>query len=489
LKREQALSTICLAAAAVFVLSGCSGAGRYTYDRIRAEAAAEKSAGRWEGCPDSPMGKAPAAGPFSIAGAVDVAIENNPDMEMAEARIGQSEAMIQEARAAFLPVLTAYGEYTQADAPSAYLFKTIDARQLPAHIDFNAPGWFENYEIGLQARINLFHGGRDLLRKHIAATGLTIQKLDRKSLENVLTASVIRTYYNCLAAEDFIRIAEGSVSTVQAQLQAARVRYEAGGALRSDVLSLDVRLAQAKEDMVRARNSHSLSLAALANLLGVDPECPLELSGPRNLTMELPEDYPSALALALERRPDLQGVRYRIVQSRMNVDAARAEHLPRLDAQGRIYADDPQGGFETDGKNWTAGVVLTWDLFSGGGTRARVVQSKKVLEEMLAADAKTVQAVRLEVKTACLALAEARARLEVSEASVAQAEESLRLVKRQYEGGSATVTRYLDAELARNLARIRSTAAFYDREKAVADLGRALGYWAAPYRGTQVKKE
>jgi outer membrane protein TolC len=67
----------------------------------------------------------------------------------------------------------------------------------------------------------------------------------------------------------------------------------------------------------------------------------------------------------------------------------------------------------------------------------------------------------------------------VTRASVAQAEESLRLVKKQYEGGSATVTRYLDAELDRSRTEIRAITARYDREKARADVGRALGLWAA----------
>jgi outer membrane protein TolC len=60
---------------------------------------------------------------------------------------------------------------------------------------------------------------------------------------------------------------------------------------------------------------------------------------------------------------------------------------------------------------------------------------------------------------------------------VDKAEESLDLVKKQYEGGSATVTRYLEAELDSNQARIRAIAARYDREKARAEIGRAIGHW------------
>jgi outer membrane protein len=57
------------------------------------------------------------------------------------------------------------------------------------------------------------------------------------------------------------------------------VRYEAGGALKSDVLSLKVALARAEEDLIRARNNYTLSVSSLANLLGLDPDTPISLAG------------------------------------------------------------------------------------------------------------------------------------------------------------------------------------------------------------------
>jgi outer membrane protein TolC len=134
--------------------------------------------------------------------------------------------------------------------------------------------------------------------------------------------------------------------------------------------------------------------------------------------------------------------------------------------------------FETSRANWTAGIILNWELFTGLSTKAKVKRKTGVLEEMLATDRKTTLTVQLDLKTAYLRLSEAKARVAVTEASVAQAEESLRLVKKEYEGGSATITRYLETELARNRARMRAAVAFYDQEKARAAVGRALGLWA-----------
>ena len=97
---------------------------------------------------------------------------------------------------------------------------------------------------------------------------------------------------------------------------------------------------------------------------------------------------------------------------------------------------------------------------------------------MLGADRKITLAVQLQLKGTYLKHQEAKARWDVSQASVALSEESLRLVQKQYEGGSATITRYLEAELARNRARLRAATAFFDREKTAAAIGRAMGYWA-----------
>jgi len=228
---------------------------------------------------------------------------------------------------------------------------------------------------------------------------------------------------------------------------------------------------------VRAENNASLTLAALANLLGLNHGVSMNPIERATLAAEVPQDYQSGLVYALAHRSELRKVRQHIIQSRMALDMARAEYLPTLDAHVKYYHDDPDLDFERDRENWTAGVILNWDLFAGFSTKARVDKAEGVLDEMLAADRKATLSIQLDVKTAYLKLSEAKARLAVTEASVAQAEESLRLVKKQYEGGSATVTRYLDAELARNQARIRTSAAFYDQEKAAAAVGRAMGYW------------
>jgi len=417
--------------------------------------------------------------PLSPQHAVELVLHNNPDLQMARHRIHQAEAAMARSDAAFYPVIGFFTEYSQGDAPSAYLFKKIDQRLLPSPVDFNDPGWFENFESGVRGRLNLYNSGRDRLNRQITRIGVGIARLDRCRIENELISFVIHAFYDVLAVEAFIRIAGESVSTVEAQLRIMNVRLRAGGALKSDILSLEVRLARAREDLLRSRNRYQTAWAAMAELIGISPDQnPALLTSEMDMT-DIPGDYADGLTFALSHRPELHRIKDRIARSRLEKAAAGSGYLPRVDLVATYYTDDPHMHYNARRENWMMGIRFDWDLFTGFSTRADVQKASAQLDEMMVADRKTVLAVTLDVKTAYLNLDEADARFKVSRAGVEASEEALRLVSKQYEGGSAVITRYLEAELDRNRARVRAAAAYYDREKALSNIGRAIGFWVS----------
>ncbi|HSO19173.1 MAG TPA: TolC family protein [Desulfosarcina sp.] len=461
-----------LGALLVLVLSNACGLqDRYAYDAIRESYPAAPSRGR------SPLPASPALpeGALSLEDAIRVAVANNPDLQMAAARIRQAEALAAKARSAYYPSVNVYTEYLRGNAPSAYLFKRLDQRAFRFDEDFNDPDVFENYESGVSARWNLYRGGRDELGRRMATTEQTISRLDRQALHNGMVESVIQTYFDVLTAEAFIGIARDAAATVDDQLRVIRLRYREGSALKSDVLSLEVRRAEAQEEEVRSRNRQQLARTALATIMGIGIGRPLELTASAAPALAVPGQFEAGLAYALTHRPDLRAVREKVRQSRMGVDRAWAGYLPSIDAFGRYYYDDEDMDYASDEDNWTAGLMFSWELFQGFATRADVHEARALFDAMLARDRKTALAVELEVKTAYLDLEEAGSRLAVARQRVLKAEESLELVSRQYKGGAATITRYLETEAARNQARLSQAAARYDREKAMAAIARAIG--------------
>jgi outer membrane protein len=469
-----------LAALVICILAAtaCTPTDRYTYSEIRQAYAGEfcRPAPAVTGA--APGRECPPGAALTLDGAMKIALANNPDLQMAAARIAQAEAMAAAADAAFFPTLGLWTETMTGDAPSSYLFKSIDQRKLPSGVNFNDPGWFENNEAGARLGFNLYNGGKDRLNRQMAQTGITSSRLDRHRIENALRASVIRTFFNVLAAVDFIDIARESVRSVAEQHRIMTVRFQGGGALKSDVLSLAVRLAEAREELVRSESRLNTARTALARIMGVEIDPKIGARAPEALTLVVPADLDAGLNRALADRPEIAQARQRVIASRMAVDLAAGGYRPRVDLQSRYWFDDPNLGFNADRDNWTAALVMNWTLFSGHSTRAGVNKARHRLREMLAADNKALLDIRADVRHAYHRWKEARTRLEVARTSVQSAQESFDLVRRQYEGGSATITRYLDAELARNRSRLHAAAAFYDTEKSLANVGRAVGLWA-----------
>lgn len=412
---------------------------------------------------------------LTLTNAVSMALTNSPDALISEARVEEAKAGLKMARAPFFPAFSFYTEYLKADAPSSYLFKAIDQRELPQLIDFNDPGIIRNHETGIKTQFSIFNGGKTLLNKKMAEKGMVAAHYQQQDIKNSITASVITAFYNGLAAREYIEIANQSVKTVEEQLRIITVKYNNGGVLKSDVLSLEVRLSQAKEDVVKSMNRYKTALAFLNMVLGVDPNSCYVLEDTGFLNIDIPQKYEEGLSVAMKKRPDLKIAMTNVSQGEMAVNARKGDFLPKVFLQGKYYFDDSDFKYNRHDKNWLVGVLLNWDVFTGFSTDASVRKAQAAYEAALSENKKARLSAQMDVKVAYLNLTAAKARLQVTERSVGMANETLSLVKKQLEGGTSTVSRYLDAEVVLNQAKINVVSARYDKEKSLAEIGRSLG--------------
>jgi outer membrane protein TolC len=314
----------------------------------------------------------------------------------------------------------------------------------------------------------------------MAREDLSMNTADRLAARNSVAAQLISAWYDNLSAAEYVRIAEESVATVKNQLDIMTIRFKGGSALKSDILSLSVRLAQAEEELLKSRNRHKLAGAALATILGFPPDREVTIDPTPFSIGQIPETYEKGMEQAMVRRPELSKIRSMVKKTRMGMDMAKSAYLPTAGLMGKYYVDDPSMDYETDRDNWAIGVMVNWNIFSGFSDKAGTAAADATLKEALSADRKALLGISFDVKNAYLMRDESTARLDVARRSVLMAEENLALVKKQYEGGSVTITRYLESELDRNMAKIRSTSAFYDHEKAVADIARSIGLLSDP---------
>jgi len=413
--------------------------------------------------------------PLSVEAAVQLAVTRNASLDEARHRLTQARARLAASHSANAPMLGLDAQYMRADAPSAYLFKRIDSHELPQVVDFNDPGAFNNVELALSLSYKLFDGGRARTMQKQARLGVAAHERARDIVANELIGATIRVYFDVLAAREFVTAAVRSKQTVGAQLDSVRVRFEHGGALRADVLAIEVRQARVQERLIAARNAVSLAESALRRLLDFPPEAPVDLSGQEWEPAVLPESFLECLAYAKENRPDLGALRTIKAAALAGVDHAESQYKPRLDLQSRYWADDNGGDLEAGRANWSVVAALHFDMYDGGKRDAKRKESRSAVLELKARERALIRGIELQVRKALLDLDEARARFAVAQANVNRSEESLELVANLFKGGAVTVTRFLQSEEDRTSSLVSEIRSRYDVMKAKANVGHAVG--------------
>ncbi|PPD41289.1 MAG: transporter [Methylobacter sp.] len=418
-----------------------------------------------------------AAPPLSLPQAIDYALANNPELQIMQARIELAQDQLGLAMANYYPQIKAGIAYQHSNNPAEAFAMIIAQRRLDfAGTDFNHPGGVDNFREQIGATYSLYRGGQDSHQAQAAELGVAVSELDQAAVKNRLVSNITAAYYAQLAAVDAQQVSESSVSAVQSELTQSQTRFAGGTVLKSDVLSLQVQLAEAKEAQIQAANAVEMANTMLKTLLGMSANEPLAIK--ETLAQALPKNPPKFDALltqALAQHPELQAAAKRVAMAEQQLAAAKGAYLPRADAYASYGFNNRSPDFDTDRDNVSVGVQVEVDVFNGFATQAKV---KKAGHELTAAqEALRQQRLQIEnaVKSAQLRLQEALNRADVAAVSVQAAEEALRLVNEQRQAGVVTVTRYIEAEVARDKAHTRQISARFDALRAEAELKQATG--------------
>jgi outer membrane protein len=416
---------------------------------------------------------------FGLEQAIDTALSNNPELGIMQARIEQANAQLGESLASFYPQIKASLSYQHSDNPAQAFAMIIAQRRLSfTGSDFNHPGGVDNYRPQVTATYSLFRGGQDYYRKQAAELGVETSELEKSATRNQLVNNVTAAYYGELAAMEAHDISLRSIAAVQSELDQSRIRFDAGTVLKSDVLSLEVQLAEAKDAEIQAANAIELAQSMLKTLLGLSASEPFAINATQQTALPAaPAVFDELLNQALSSHPELQAAQKRVAMAERQLDVAQAAHLPRADAFVTYGSDSKDLAFSSNRDNVSAGVMVEVDVFSGFATQERI---KKAEHELTAAQ-ETARQTRLRIenqlKSAQLKLQEALSRAQVSRIAVQSAEEALRLVNEQRQAGVVTVTRYIEAEVASDKAHARQINARFDALRAEAELKQATGFW------------
>ncbi|HKS96023.1 MAG TPA: TolC family protein [Terriglobia bacterium] len=415
---------------------------------------------------------------FTLPQAVELALKNNPALQAADSYAEAVRHAVASAKAGYYPRVDFSEGFTRSNNPVFVFSSLLTQRRFAAQDialgSLNFPLPLDNFRTQFTAGVPLYDAGQTARRVHDARFNSQEAEESVKRTRQEVIYQVIISYLNQILAGESVSVAEESVKSTEEDLARARARQEQGQALLSDVLSAEVQLAQAKAELIRARNGAAMAQSTLAVAMGLAEDTPVQARGHLNeVTFEsgtLAEQQQRALAL----RPDYQQALLGKDKAANATAGARAQFLPTVNLFSS-WEQDNESFAARGGNNWTAGATLNFTLFDGGARRAQLAESHARERQAEALRAQIAEDIRLQVHKAYLNLTGALDRVDVSRQSASQAQESLSILRNRYEAGLATITDVLNAETTHARAQRDFLGAVYDYRIAYATLELSTG--------------
>lgn len=298
----------------------------------------------------------------------------------------------------------------------------------------------------------VFMGGQIKALNQIAGYGEELAKAMRNNLSQDVVYAVDEAYWMVVSLKEKMTLAENFVNLVDTLRYNVQAMLDEGVATRSDLLTVEVKLNEAKIALTKVENGLTLSRMALAQICGlpVDSKMELEDETLRNAGDAAP-DYGYDMNEVYARRQDLEVLRQSINVLKSREKLAMGDMLPKLAVVGAYSFSNPNviDGFEKRfGGGFTVGATLTIPIWHWGGTynRYKGAKANTNAQRLLLEDME--EKVQLQVSQARFSFDEAKKTYEMTRTNLSKADENLRQAQLAFKEGMMTTTDVIGAQTA-----------------------------------------
>lgn len=411
----------------------------------------------------------PASGStLTMEQAADLAVRNAFAVRIAESNVEKSRQQVAASRGNLGPRVNVGANYVRFDREISSTFSIPGG---PTISNVVQPLDSKTASANVTLPIDISGNIRRIVRASQASLRATEATLD--ATRNDVRRDARRAYLTVLRAKAVVEVQEAAVKSAEERLRTAKQRDAVGDIDPIEVRRLETQLRSSEVDLIGARNAVVLARMALNNVLGIEPEVPLELV---DLT-ELPpvvEPVDDLVKTARKARPEVRALT-KTREALANIRRAQeAGNNPSLALSVNYQRNlDPVGGARRDSGNAT--LAFSFPVFDSGVTRANVRAARQDEAQAAIQLEQVLLGVSLEVRAALANLATARERLGAAESQRDTAREGLRLAGVRRDAGVGTFLEIVDAQTQVTAAETAVVTARYDYLLAYAELQRALG--------------
>lgn len=328
------------------------------------------------------------------------------------------------------------------------------------------------FSFGIDLYQTLFDFGKSLSVYEASQQVWNAKKANVESVRRMAVLEFIAAYFDLLEAEKMITVTEKEVESITSYLADVQHLYEQGVVVKNDLLPAQVRLADARQRLIAARNGRELAQANLNNILALPLK---DKTGVSDIAMTPPElpALEEGWRTAESQRPEIAFLDSMEQASRFSEQAKSRENAPTLFAQGGYSYTRNNYIPQHDNAVVTLGAKM--NLYEGGSDRAEQAKERMRGQQIKEQRLKLVEDIRFEVENSYVGLKNAGEKAQVARDALAQADENVRVNRVKYSEGVATSTEVLEAITLQTGAQTNYYSADYEMKRVYARLMYSLG--------------
>ena len=410
----------------------------------------------------------PVARKVTFPEAVEQALARNPNALLAAADIARVSGLMEEIRAASLPVLGVTATYTRLNKDRTFVSGLSDGGTADVVVasrdSIYVAGVLSVPIIAPQAWANWAR----------AADQVDTSRASARDVQRTVAINAARAYLTIFAQKRQVDVFRQARDNSLEHFRYADTRLKGGIGNRIDWARAGEELETNEANLQTSYANLYRSQEALGIILGesepVDVE---EIPG-----IPTPPTLEQAMNEAPTMRADVLLYRQQQNAADKSLNLSWTEYLPTITVTGQPFYQNPSS-LTTPESGWQAQALFTWYLYDGGARYGRTHQREALLSQTRIQYEASLRQTNSEVRAALDTMERARAAVERSRNGAQLANDAMRLAEVAYRAGASTNLELIDAQRRARDAETQANLAENNERQATLDYLAAAGRFPA----------
>lgn len=294
----------------------------------------------------------------------------------------------------------------------------------------------------------IYTGGKISAYKKITEYLENITANNIESVRQSTIEATEQTYWLIVSLANKEQLAHSYLELINELHKNVEELQRQGMATKSQLLSVDVSLNEARSQLLRAQNATLLARMLLNTICALPQDCTLTLADEKNIQCRqldqtaIKENIPTATnisdSIAIDNNPEFQNLKLATSISHQETKLVRADYLPQLGLSVSYMTSNPSltDGFQNKfGDTWNIGIELKIPLWSWNerAHKIKASRAKEHIAQYTLDDSRRM--LLLLIEQSRRRISEAEATLSIAISNVDVADENLRTARIAFDEG------------------------------------------------------